>query len=308
MVRAASRPDRAGRRVTAQVGRWGRTVNEVAVELRYDWHTVNDAVMAYGTALVDDHAGRIGEPIALGLDETLFVRDGPRRSQRWSTSIVDVGAGRLLDVVRGPAASSRAGRWLLVPRRGGANIEWATLDVSGPYRAVFDTMLPDATQVADRFHLVGLANAKLDERRRRVQNDTLGHRGRNDDPLHRCRRLLTRADERLDDNVAPASSVSLMPVIPTAKCAPPGTPRKWCGGYTTTPTPSPQSPSSTDSGTICKTTRAPSRRVDVAPCVLLGAPRERPRGTDVHQEGLSSCEYRRSMTRNSQDLWIGFLV
>lgn len=33
-----------------------------------------------------------------------------------------------------------------------------------------------------RFHL---ANQKLDECRRRVQNETLGHRGRKDDPLYR---------------------------------------------------------------------------------------------------------------------------
>ncbi|MCA1708811.1 MAG: transposase, partial [Actinobacteria bacterium] len=33
-----------------------------------------------------------------------------------------------------------------------------------------------------------------------VQDDTLGHRGRKNDPLYRCRRLLTKADERLDDN------------------------------------------------------------------------------------------------------------
>jgi transposase len=38
--------DRAGRWVTEQVGRWGRTVNEVAVELGCDWHTINDAVIA----------------------------------------------------------------------------------------------------------------------------------------------------------------------------------------------------------------------------------------------------------------------
>ena len=80
-----------------------------------------------------------------------------------------------------------------------ANIEYATLDLSGPYRAVFDTMLPDAVQVADSFHVVKLANHKLDECRRRVQNDTMGHRGRKDDPLYRCRRLLTKADERLDE-------------------------------------------------------------------------------------------------------------
>ena len=43
------------------------------------------------------------------------------------------------------------------------------------------------------------ANSKIDQCRRRVQNDTLGHRGRKDDPLYRCRRLLTKAHERLDD-------------------------------------------------------------------------------------------------------------
>ena len=35
--------------------------------------------------------------------------------------------------------------------------------------------------------------------RRRVQHETLGHRGHKDDPLYRSRRLLTKADERLSD-------------------------------------------------------------------------------------------------------------
>ena len=61
-------------------------------------------------------------------------------------------------------------------------------------------MLPDAVQVADPFHLVKLANQRLDEVRRRVQTETLGHRGRKPDPLYRSRRLLTKADERLDDH------------------------------------------------------------------------------------------------------------
>ena len=83
---------------------------------------------------------------------------------------------------RAVAVSSRAGG---SPHGDGwrANIKWATLDLSGPYRVVFDTMLPDAVQVADPFHVVKLANHKLDECRRRVQNDTMGHRGRKDDPL-----------------------------------------------------------------------------------------------------------------------------
>ncbi len=35
--------------------------------------------------------------------------------------------------------------------------------------------------------------------RRRVQNETLGHRGRKADPLYRIRKLLLSADERLDE-------------------------------------------------------------------------------------------------------------
>ena len=190
--------DRAGRWVTEQVGRHGRTVNEIALELGCDWHTINDTVVAYGTPLIEDPA-RIGEPVALGLDETLFARVGKWRRQSWSTSIVDVEAGRLLDVVPGRNAAEPC-KWLA--ERGDAwlaNIRWATLDLSGPYRSVFDTMLPHATQIADPFHLVKLANSKLDECRRRVQNETMGHRGRKDDPLYRARRLLTKAHERLDD-------------------------------------------------------------------------------------------------------------
>jgi len=190
--------DRAGRWVTFQVGKHGRTVNEVASDLGCDWHTVNDAVIAYGTELVDD-ADRIGDVEALGLDETLFCRLGWWRRQAWSTQIVDVQRGRLLDVVEGRKAAGPAA-WLA--SRGDAwcsQIRWATLDLSGPYRSVFDTMLPHATQVADPFHVIKLANTKLDETRRRVQNETVGHRGRKDDPLYRIRRLLTKADERLTE-------------------------------------------------------------------------------------------------------------
>jgi transposase len=46
--------DRAGRWVTEQVGRYARSVNEVAIEIGCGWHTINDTVIAYGTALVDD--------------------------------------------------------------------------------------------------------------------------------------------------------------------------------------------------------------------------------------------------------------
>ena len=191
--------DRAGRWVTGQVGDHGRTVSEVAADLGCDWHTVNNATIAYGTPLVDDPA-RIGQVTALGLDETLFAKIGRWRTKQWSTSIVDVREGQLLDVVEG-RDSDPACRWLA--KRGEAwcgRIRYGTLDLSGPYRKVFDTMLPDAIQVADPYHVVQLAGTKLDEVRRRVQNELFGHRGRKDDPLYRARKLLVMAHERLDEH------------------------------------------------------------------------------------------------------------
>jgi transposase len=191
--------DRAGRWATLQVGRNGRAVSDVARELGADWHAVNDAVIAYGQALLEADVGRVGAVTALGVDEVLFARHGRWRTQAWSTSIVDVTRGQLLDVIEGRSSAGlcewldeRPDEWL-------DGIRWAVLDLSGPWRLAFDTMLPDATQVADPFHLVKLANSKLDEVRRRVQTETLGHRGRKNDPLYLCRRLLTKADERLDD-------------------------------------------------------------------------------------------------------------
>lgn len=64
---------------------------------------------------------------------------------------------------------------------------------------MFDTILPDVAQVADPFHVIKNANQRLDECRRRVQNETLGHRGHKGDPLFRARRLLTKAAEKLED-------------------------------------------------------------------------------------------------------------
>ena len=193
---------RSARWATVQVGRHGRAVSDVAAELGCDWHTVNDAVVAYGEALLAADTDRVGAPTALGLDETLFVRTGGYRTQSWCTSITDVSpprAGRLIEVIEGRTAKEVSGWIDAQPAEWRAGIEWGVLDMSGPYRKVYDDSLPDAVQVADPFHVVKHAGSKLDECRRRVQNETLGHRGHKDDPLYRARRLLTKGHERLDE-------------------------------------------------------------------------------------------------------------
>ena len=191
---------RAGRWAAEMVGREGRTVSAVARELGCDWHTVNKEVIRWGQALLEADEDRIGAVEAIGVDETMFLRTAPRRRPRkqWCTSIVDVEAGQLLDIVPGREAAGPA-RWLQArPKEWREQIRWAVLDLSGPYRAAYNAAIPHAAQVADPFHVVRLANNRLDEVRRRVQNQTVGHRGRKDDPLYRIRKLLTLAQERLN--------------------------------------------------------------------------------------------------------------
>src|SRR5699024_4721507 len=68
----------------------------------------------------------------------------------------------------------------------------------------------DATCVLDAFHIVKLAGAALDDVRRRIQQETLGHRGRKRDPLYGTRHVLrarrelltSRPQKRLDSAFA----------------------------------------------------------------------------------------------------------
>lgn len=187
---------RAARWATHQVGR-GRAVSDVAAELGCCWSAVNQSVLLWGQTLLDADVDRIGATTAVGLDETLFCREGRYRRKEWCTSIVDVSGGKLLDIVAGRTAAAPA-QWLLdQPQHWREKIRWAALDLSGPYRATFDTVLPHAAQVADPFHVIRLANNTVDEVRRRVQNQTLQHRGRKHDPLYRSRKLLLCAHETI---------------------------------------------------------------------------------------------------------------
>ena len=115
------------------------------------------------------------------------------RTRSWCTQVVDVCGSQLLDVVAGRDAHGTPGWLLKQPQAWRDNIVWGTLDLSGAYRRTFEVALPNSRQVADPFHAIRLANNAVDEVRRRVQNDTLGHRGRKDDPLYRIPRLLISA-------------------------------------------------------------------------------------------------------------------
>jgi transposase len=51
----------------------------------------------------------------------------------------------------------------------------------------------------DPFHVVRLAGQAMDDCRRRVQQDTCGHRGHTGDPLYGVRRTLNTGEDLLTD-------------------------------------------------------------------------------------------------------------
>jgi transposase len=155
-----SMTDRAGRSMTYQVGKFARSIDEVAREHGCDWHTVNAAVRSYGGALVDDPC-RYASVEALGLDEVLFERVGTYHRQEYSTQIVDVARPQLLDIVPG-RGKERAVQWLEDKGEAWkAQVVVGTMDMSSAYKAVFDDALPHVIQIVDPFHLVKHANQKL---------------------------------------------------------------------------------------------------------------------------------------------------
>lgn len=189
---------RAGLECCLQVGLNARPVAQMARELGVCWHTVMAAVAEHGEPLVDD-PGRVGDVRQLGVDETSFLSATREHPTLFATGIVDLERRIVIDITPGNSAES-LGRWLdRQPASWLNQIRVVATDLAESYRAALDGRLAHAIRVADPFHVTRLANRCLDQVRRRVQNETLGHRGRRRDPLYRIRKLMVSGAERLDE-------------------------------------------------------------------------------------------------------------
>ena len=177
----------------------GDSIAAAAVEFGVGWHTADQAVIDYTDPAIDDPA-RLDGVAGIGVDEKRFLNANAEHRTVFTTQIVDLDRHVLLDVIEGRSADV-LGSWLAA--RGAdwcANITLATLDPAAGYRLALDTHLPNAVRVVDHFHAIKLANNAIDDARRRVQQATLGHRGRKGDPLYRGRRVFLTAYERLTDD------------------------------------------------------------------------------------------------------------
>ena len=181
----------------------GATIAGLARQLATTWNTVWSHINPRLQAASEDPARFAGVRV-LGVDEHVWHhQDRRRRGPRELTGIVDLTRGedhptaRLLDLVPGRSGTVYK-NWL--EERGEqfrSGIQIATLDPFQGYKNAIDDQLQDATSVLDAFHIVKLAGDALDEVRRRVQQDTLGHRGRKGDPLYQIRNLLRASRDRL---------------------------------------------------------------------------------------------------------------
>ncbi|WP_194385572.1 ISL3 family transposase [Microbacterium luteum] len=197
------------RAVTWAIGQLRRehaTIQGLARQLGTSWKTVWRAVEPELVKLAADES-RFENVTSLGVDEHVWHHVDPRRrGPKELTGMVDLTRdsqgktrARLLDLVPGRSGKAYS-TWL--GERGDAfrkQVKVAALDPFAGYKTAIDDKLDDAVAVLDAFHVVMLGTAAVDEVRRRVQQDTLGHRGRKGDPLYGVQTILRAGVENLTE-------------------------------------------------------------------------------------------------------------
>ena len=195
---------RAIRWATDALEKFDTSVSALAHQLGVSWRALWKGIEA-------EVRRRIGKPErltgidALGVDEHVWTHTGFPGSGM-VTGIIDHTRdehgnvhARLLDLVPGRSGKAYAD-WL--KEQGNEftkGIKVATLDPFRGYANAIRDELPEAITVVDAFHIVRLGMAMLDDVRRRVQQDTLGHRGHKEDPLFNIRRTLQQGIESLSE-------------------------------------------------------------------------------------------------------------
>jgi transposase len=210
------------RRVAAAAVGSGRSVAAVTKDLPMSWPIAHAAFVAHAEKLLAEPE----PPEVLGIDETRRGRprwtrneDGSwSRLERFETNFVDLaGPGGLLGQAAG-RTSKTVVDWL--DERGDewkAQVKVVVIDMCSPYRVAVQQALPHARLVADRFHLVRLANDMVTDVRQRTFREQRGRRGRAIDPAWANRRLLLRAGDRLSNRAVARLTATFAADDPTGE-------------------------------------------------------------------------------------------
>ena len=180
------------------------TVARVAEGLDVSWNTANDAVLAEGKRVLIDNKHRFDGVKVVGVDEHCWRHTG--KGDKYVMVVIDLtpvrdrtGPARLLDMVGGRSKAVFK-TWLAArPQHWRDRVEVVAMDGFTGFKTAAAEQLPDAVEVMDPFHVVQLTGDALDQCRQRVQQETLGHRGRAGDPLYSARRTLHTGLDLLTD-------------------------------------------------------------------------------------------------------------
>jgi len=183
----------------------GRVVSETAAHYGASWPIVHAAFVEHVRVPL---AAALPPVKVLGIDETrrgkpIWARDPDTNRwvlacDRWHTGFVDAaGTGGLLAQVEGRTSAATIAWLNAQPESWRAEITHVSIDLSASYAKAVREALPNALLVADRFHLVALANDMLTQVRQRVIREAHGRRGRKTDPAWAARRRLLTGHERL---------------------------------------------------------------------------------------------------------------
>ncbi|MFW0775944.1 ISL3 family transposase, partial [Paenarthrobacter nitroguajacolicus] len=180
------------------------TVARIAEGLGVTWNTANKAVLAEGRRVLIDDPARFNGVKVIGVDEHVWRHT--RRGDKYVTVIIDLtpirdgsGTSRLLDMVEGRSKQVFA-TWLQArPQQWRDGVEVVAMDGFTGFKSAAADELPEAVPVMDPFHVIRLAGEALDSCRRRVQQETCGHRGRAGDPLYSARLTLHTGVDLLTD-------------------------------------------------------------------------------------------------------------
>jgi transposase len=201
----AVRTERAPAECARRVGEDATDGARVAVELGVGRATVMRAVWEYGHRILDQQWLHTNVTV-LGLDETASLAATAVRSMQFITGLVDLspppaGARPACSTWSraAPVRSSPTG-WTSAARTGAPGSPPRRWIPSAATHGRCGPPCRGATGVLDAFHAVRLAQQAIDDVRRRVPQDTRGHRGRTGDPLHGIRRVRQRGAEHLSPN------------------------------------------------------------------------------------------------------------
>jgi|ERR1035441_8986341 transposase len=161
-ARAYAHHTNALARFVCDLSHW-MTLSEVAALSHLGWDTVKEIVKA-------DLARRYGnvsikEVKRIAIDE-IYVG----RKAKFLTLVIDLDTGQIIHVAKGRGQEALRKFWRRV-RKSKARIEAAACDMSAAYWSAIMEHLPQAALVFDHFHIIKLANEKIDDLRRALWHE-----------------------------------------------------------------------------------------------------------------------------------------